>query len=131
VSDAPLAVRLDKFLWAARFFKTRALAVEAIEGGRIAVNGERAKPAKAVRVGDTLVIRRPPFEQAVAVKALSEKRGGAPEAQKLYEETAESRAKREALAAEMKAAPPPAFKGRPTKKTRRDYLKWLYSQDEE
>lgn len=95
------------------------------------VNGERAKPAKAVRVGDTLVVRRPPFEQVVTVRALSEARGPAPVAQALYEETAASRAKREATAAELRAAPPPAFKGRPTKKTRRDYDKWLHSQDED
>lgn len=105
--------------------------MEAIEAGRASVNGERAKPAKSVRVGDTLVIRRPPFEHVVVVRALSEVRGSAPVAQALYEETAESRAKREATAAEMRAAPPPAFKGRPTKKTRRDYEKWLYSRDDE
>ena len=125
------SVRLDKFLWAARFFKTRTLSVEAITGGRVSINGERAKPAKVVRVGDTLAIRRPPFEQVIVVRALSEKRGGAPEAQALYEETAASREKRQAIAAEMKAAPPPVFKGRPTKKSRRDYEKWLHSQDED
>lgn len=125
------AVRIDKFLWAARFFKTRGLSVEAINGGRVSLNGERAKPSKAVKVGDTIAIRRPPFEHVVVVRALSEKRGGAPEAQALYQETAESRAKRETLVTEMKAAPPPVFKGRPTKKTRRDYEKWLYSQDED
>lgn len=124
-------MRLDKYLWAARFFRTRALAVEAIEAGRVSVNGERAKPAKAVRIGDTLVVRRPPFEHAVVVRGLSEVRGSATVAQALYEETRESRARREAIAAEMRSAPPPAFKGRPTKKTRRDYEKWLYSQDEE
>ncbi|QJR16140.1 RNA-binding S4 domain-containing protein [Usitatibacter palustris] len=125
------AVRLDKFLWAARFFKTRTLSVEAITGGRVSINGERAKPAKTVKIGDTLAIRRPPFEFVIVVRALSEKRGGAPEAQALYEETAASKAKREAIATEMKAAGPPVFKGRPTKKSRRDYEKWLYSQDEE
>jgi ribosome-associated heat shock protein Hsp15 len=125
------AVRLDKFLWAARFFKTRTLAVEAIASGRVWANGERAKPARAVRIGDSLVVRRPPFEQVVVVRALSERRGPAPEAQALYEETAESRARRQALAEELRAAPPPVFKGRPTKKSRRDYEKWLYSQDED
>lgn len=124
-------IRLDKFLWAARFFKTRALAVEAIDAGRVAVNGERAKPAKNVRVGDTLQVRRPPFEQVIVVRALSDKRGPASAAQALYEETAESRAKRDAVVAELKSMPPPAFKGRPTKKTRRDYEKWLYAQDED
>jgi len=124
-------IRLDKFLWAARFFKTRALAVEAITAGRVSVNGERAKPAKAVHVGDRLEIRRPPFEQAIVVRALSDQRGPAPVAQALYEETPESVAKRVALLAELRAAPPPAYKGRPTKKTRRDYEKWLRSPDEE
>src|SRR5512140_415552 len=124
-------VRLDKWLWAARFFKTRTLAVEAIEGGRVSVNGERAKPAKAVKVGDELSIRRPPFEFHVVVRALSERRGPAAEAATLFEETAESRARRATLAAEMKALPQPRFPGRPTQKTRRDYEKWLRSADEE
>ncbi|HET7729492.1 MAG TPA: S4 domain-containing protein [Usitatibacter sp.] len=123
--------RLDKWLWAARFFKTRTLAVEAIEGGRVSVNGDRAKPAKEVREGDAVTIRRPPFEYAVVVKALSDKRGPASVAATLYEETAESRARRTVLAAEMKALPQPRFKGRPTKKTRRDYEAWLRSADDE
>jgi ribosome-associated heat shock protein Hsp15 len=124
-------MRLDKWLWAARFFKTRSLAVEAIEAGRVSVNGDRAKPAKEVRVGDGLAIRRPPFESEVLVKALADKRGPATVAATLYEETAESRARRSALAAEMKAQPQPVFKGRPTKKTRRDYEKWLRSGDDD
>jgi ribosome-associated heat shock protein Hsp15 len=124
-------VRLDKWLWAARFFKTRALCVEAIEGGRVSVNGDRAKPAKNVKVGDAVTIRKPPFEFAVVVKGLSDKRGSAEIAQALYEETAESRARRTVLAAEMKSLPQPRFKGRPTKKTRRDYEKWLQSGDDE
>lgn len=124
-------MRLDKWLWAARFFKTRTLAVEAIAAGRVAVNGERAKPAKSLKAGDRLVIRRPPFEHAVLVKELSEARGPAAAAAALYEETEESRARRTALAAEMKALPQPRFKGRPTKKTRRDYERWLRSGDEE
>ena len=130
-SASAAAVRLDKWLWAARFFKTRTLAVEAIEGGRVSVNGERAKPAKAVKVGDELSVRRPPFEFHVVVRALSERRGPAAEAAALFEETAESRARRATLAAEMKALPQPRFPGRPTKKTRRDYEKWLRSADEE
>ena len=124
-------MRLDKWLWAARFFKTRTLAVEAIEGGRVSLNGERAKPAKEVRLGDTLSIRRPPFEFAVVVKGLADKRGPAAVAATLYEETVESRARRTVLAAEMKALPQPRFKGRPTKKTRRDYERWLRSGDDE
>lgn len=124
-------MRLDKWLWAARFFKTRTLSVEAIEAGRVSVNGDRAKPAKELRVGDAVAIRRPPFEYAVVVKDLSDKRGPAAAAAALYEETVESRARRTVLAAEMKSLPQPRFKGRPTKKTRRDYERWLRSGDDE
>jgi ribosome-associated heat shock protein Hsp15 len=124
-------MRIDKWLWAARFFKTRTLAVQAIEAGHVSVNGERAKPAKALKPGDTVVVRRPPFEHTVLVKALSERRGPAAEAALLYEETEESRARRTVLAAEMKALPSPRFKGRPTKKTRRDYERWLRSSDDD
>jgi ribosome-associated heat shock protein Hsp15 len=124
-------LRLDKWLWAARFFKTRALAVEAIEGGRVSVNGDRAKPAKELKVGDAVSVRRPPFEFAVIVKALSDKRGPAAVAAALYAESEESRARRSVLAAEMKSLPQPRFKGRPTKKTRRDYERWLRSGDDE
>jgi ribosome-associated heat shock protein Hsp15 len=124
-------IRVDKWLWAARFFKTRALAVEAIGAGRVSVNGERSKPAKLVKVGDRLQIRRPPFEHAIVVKALSDKRGPAAAAATLYEETEESRARRALIAAEMKSQPQPHFKGRPTKKTRRDYERWLRSGDDE
>jgi len=124
-------LRLDKWLWAARFFKTRRLAVEAIEGGRVSVNDEHAKPAKELKVGDTLSIRRPPFEHRVVVKGLAAQRGSAAVAQALYEETEESRARRTVLAAEMKAMPQPRFPGRPTKKTRRDYERWLRSGDDE
>jgi ribosome-associated heat shock protein Hsp15 len=124
-------VRLDKWLWAARFFKTRALAVEAIAGGRVSVNGERAKPAKELKVGDAVSVRRPPFEFEVAVKALSDKRGPAPVAAALYEETVPSRERRAAIAAEMKSQPQPRFKGRPTKKTRREYERWLRSADDD
>src|SRR5690348_14356076 len=124
-------MRIDKWLWAARFFRTRTLAAEAIAAGHVSVNGEHAKAAKALRAGDTVLVRRPPFEHAVVVRALSERRGPASEAALLYEETAESRARRDALAGEMKSVPAPRFKGRPTKKTRRDYEKWLRGGDEE
>jgi ribosome-associated heat shock protein Hsp15 len=124
-------MRLDKWLWAARFFKTRTLAVEAIEGGRVSLNGDRAKPAKELRIGDTLAIRRPPFEHVVRVRELSDKRGPASVAAALFEETEESRARRTVIAAEIKSLPQPRFKGRPTKKTRRDYEKWLRSGDDE
>jgi ribosome-associated heat shock protein Hsp15 len=124
-------MRIDKYLWAARFFKTRGLAVEALGAGRVSVNGERAKPSKAVKPGDVLGIRHPPFEHVVKVLAVSDRRGPASEAQKLYEETPESRAKREALGAELKAMPPPVFKGRPTKRDRRTLDRFIRSQDEE
>jgi ribosome-associated heat shock protein Hsp15 len=119
-------MRIDKWLWAARFFKTRSLAAEAIAAGHVSVNGERAKPARPLRVGDTVEIRRPPFVHSVAVRGLSERRGPASEAQALYEETPESRERRLKLAAEMKSSSQgPRFPGRPTKKDRRDYERWF------
>ena len=125
-------MRLDKWLWAARFFKTRTLAAEAIGAGHVSVNSERAKAAKVLRVGDVVMVRKAPFEHAVVVKGLSEQRGSASIAAALFEETPESRARRTVLTAEMKAmGHGPRFKGRPTKKTRRDYEKWLRSPDEE
>ena len=114
-------LRIDKWLWAARFFKTRGLAVAAIETGKVLVNGERVKPAKAVDVGDRVVIRLGPYQFVVEVLGLSDKRGPAPQAQKLYGETAESRKRREELAFERKAqAQIQTREGRPTKKERRD-----------
>jgi len=124
-------MRIDKWLWVARFFKTRSLAVQAIDAGHVSVNGERAKPAKILKAGDGVVIRKPPLEYAVSVKGFSEMRGPAASAAALYEETEESRARRTALAAEMRSLPSPRFKGRPTKKTRRDYERWLRSADDE
>jgi ribosome-associated heat shock protein Hsp15 len=124
-------MRLDKWLWAARFYKTRSLAAEAIAAGHVSVNGERAKPAKVLREGDGVEIRRPPYVHAIVVKALSERRGPAAEAQRLYEETAESRARREQVSAESRAFAPPRFPGRPTKKDRRDYERWFRGSPEE
>lgn len=116
--------RIDKWLWAARFFKTRSLAVAALENGRVLVNGVRVKPAKAMAVGDMLTIRLGPYQHVVEVLALSSKRGPAPEAQKLYRETEESRARRAALAQELKAQQQySVLKGRPTKKDRREIEK--------
>ena len=97
-------LRLDKWLWAARFFKTRSLAKAAIEGGKVHLGGQRVKVSREVSVGDTLQIRQGWDEKVVVVMALSEQRRGAPEAQRLYEETGESIAKREAEAAARKAA---------------------------
>jgi len=92
-------MRLDKWLWAARFFKTRTLAVEAINGGRVSVNADSAKPSKELKVGDELAIRRPPFEYKVVVKGFNERRGPPAEAAMMFEETEESRARRAVLAA--------------------------------
>ncbi len=112
-------LRIDKWLWAARFFKTRSLSADAVESGKVLLDGVRIKPAKALGVGDILEIRAGKFRYEVEVLALSGKRGGAPEAQRLYRETDDSRAQREALAAQLRAQPQPAFKGRPTKRDRR------------
>jgi ribosome-associated heat shock protein Hsp15 len=118
-------VRLDKWLWAARFYKTRALAVDAIDSGKIEVNGERSKRAKLVQAGDKIRIRMGPYEHIVAVKGVSDRRGPAPVAAKLYEEDAESKKQREVMAAHVKAmnANTGYESGRPTKKDRRDIEK--------
>jgi len=113
-------VRLDKWLWAARFYKTRALAKEAIEGGKVHCRGERCKPGKEPKIGDQYVIRTGFEERTVQVRALSMVRRGAPEAQLLYEETADSISRREAAAALRKAgALGLQTDGRPSKKQRR------------
>lgn len=118
---SPDSVRLDRWLWAARFFKTRALATAAVAGGKVHVNGARAKPAKPVHVGDALRVRAGAFEWLITVRGLSERRGPAQIARTLYEESAEGRAARERLAEQLRIAPAPAYrgKGRPTKRERR------------
>lgn len=120
-------VRLDKWLWAARFFKTRQLAVDAINAGHVDVNGERAKPAKSVKLGDRLRLRKPPVEYHLVVSAVSEKRGSATIARTLFEESAGSIAARDKLVAELRDMPPPLFRGRPTKKDRRTLEHWQRS----
>ena len=115
-------VRLDKWLWAARFYKTRGLASEAIAGGKVQLNGDRAKRARPVQPGDEIRIRQGPYEHQVVVRALSARRGPASAAAELYEETPASRAAREAMALQLKSLHA-AFvpdKGRPTKKDRRE-----------
>jgi ribosome-associated heat shock protein Hsp15 len=115
-------VRIDKWLWAARFYKTRSQATEAVDGGKVEVNGARVKPAKDVRVGDALRIRLGPYEHLVVVRGLSDRRGPASVAQTLYEETPESVAAREKLREDHRLAPAMFVyeeKGRPTKKDRR------------
>ena len=115
-------VRLDKWLWAARFYKTRGLAAEAIDAGKIEVNGERAKRARLVQAGDKVKIRIGPYEHLITIRGVSEKRGSAPIAQALYEEDAESRKAREVMAAHVRAmnANTGYESGRPTKKDRRE-----------
>ncbi|MDO4795996.1 MAG: RNA-binding S4 domain-containing protein [Brachymonas sp.] len=116
------AMRLDKWLWAARFYKTRALAVEEIIKGRVQVNGQPCKPARDIRCGDTIALRQGHMPRTVAVQALSAQRGPAAIAQTLYAETAESLALRQALAEQRRLAPEPAHslqQGRPTKRDRR------------
>ena len=115
-------VRIDKWLWAARFFKTRSLAVDALESGKVELKQERVKPAKLVQVGDEIRVRVGAYEQSVIVRALSERRGPASVAATLYEETAASITARTARAEQLRMAPA-AFvyedKGRPTKRNRR------------
>ena len=123
------AMRLDKWLWATRFFKTRQIAIDAVNAGRIEVNGDRAKPSKAVKPGDNMLIRKPPYEFAVVVSGVSEKRGSATIAAGLYQETADSIAAREKLRAELREMPAPIFRGRPTKKDRRTLENWQRAAD--
>lgn len=111
--------RVDKWLWAARFFKTRSLAKGAIEGGKIRVNGQRPKVRKEIAVGDILDIRQGRDDKTVQVLALSEQRRGAPEAMSLYRETDESRDNRATLAAQRKQVSADHPGKRPTKKQRR------------
>jgi ribosome-associated heat shock protein Hsp15 len=126
-APAPRGVRIDKWLWAARFFKTRSLAVEALQAGRVELLAEPAKPSRMLRVGDLVTIRRPPRQWTVEVLALSEVRGPAPAARALYSETPQSQEVREAAEAAYRLAPEPAQSrrdGRPTKRERRDLVQW-------
>lgn len=116
-------MRIDKWLWCARFYKTRTLACEEIDKGRIEVNGLAVKPAREIKPGDTVALRREGVTRHVVVKALSNMRGPAPVAQQLYEETPESIAAREKSAEQRRLAPEPSLSiehGRPTKRGRRD-----------
>lgn len=119
--DSAEAARLDKWLWAARFFKTRALAAEAIDGGKAHLNGERVKRSKAVKIGDEVRVRLGPYEHRVIVKSVSDRRGPAAVAATLYEELAESREVREALLERrrMEVAAGADDPGRPSKRDRR------------
>lgn len=118
--DKP-SVRLDKWLWAARFFKTRSLAAEAIDGGKVHTNGERGKRSRLVRIGDQLEITRGREQFVIAVKDLSDKRGSGAVAALLYEETEQSKHERQLLSAQMRlrAMSNPGPQGRPNKQQRR------------
>jgi ribosome-associated heat shock protein Hsp15 len=123
--DTTNKLRIDKWLWAARFYKTRSLAVHAIENGRVLMDGVRVKPAKTVAAGDMLVLQFGQVRFDVEVLALSDKRGPAPVAQKLYRETDESMARRALIAEQHRLQPEVAsFKYRPTKKDRREIEKF-------
>ena len=118
--------RLDKWLWPARFYKTRSLAVEAISGGKVHLNGQRIKPSRTVRVDDTLTISKPPYEFEIVVQGLNLQRRPAAEAQMLYQETQDSIEKREILREQIKNEPL-GFrqqKGRPSKRDRRNIIRF-------
>jgi ribosome-associated heat shock protein Hsp15 len=118
-------VRLDKWLWAARFFKTRSLAADAIDGGKVEVNGERAKRAKLIQADDRIRLRDGPYEWQLVVRDIAQRRGSAQVAQQLYEETVESRARREAVHTHLKSMPAAFAFGdsRPGKRDRRELRK--------
>jgi ribosome-associated heat shock protein Hsp15 len=122
----PPETRIDKWLWAARFYKTRSLATAAVAGGKVEVNGEGAKPSKVVKPGDRVRIRIGPVEYLVTVKAIGERRGSASAAQALYDESPESKELRDRIAAQRRFAAPPAYeeKGKPSKKDRRAMDRW-------
>ena len=131
MTDQDNRVRIDKWLWAARFYKTRSLAADAVDGGKVQVNGERAKPAKLLKSGDTLSIRNGPYAWEITVLMLSERRGSAPEAAKLYSESDDSRKIREEriamIKSERQSNPFPG--GRPTKKQRRQIIRFIRDGD--
>lgn len=127
MSSPEQAVRLDKWLWAARFYKTRALAREMVEGGKVHYNGQRSKPSKAVEVGAMITLRQGNEEKTVVIEQIAQQRRGAAEAQPLYSETSESIVKRERQALLRKLnAHNPSPERRPDKKQRRDLLKFKH-----
>lgn len=135
LSDKTVGVRLDKWLWAARFFKTRSLAADEIGKHRVQVNGDTAKASRELKPDDTVTLRQGTVPRTVVVRALSAVRGPAPVAQALYQETAESLALRARLAEQRRLAAEPALaieQGRPTKRDRRklaDWDRWSASAD--
>lgn len=117
-----ISTRIDKWLWAARFYKTRSLATEEVGKGRVLINDATIKPAREVKIGDRVAVRQGPVTRTVMVQAIADKRGSAPTAQLLYAETAESTAAREHAAEQRRLSPEPALainQGRPTKRDRR------------
>ncbi len=131
MTDSNIRVRIDKWLWAARFYKTRSLAADAVESGKAQVNGERVKPAKLLKSGDTLAIRNGHFAWEITVLALSERRGSAADAAMLYSESDQSKKEREEKSAllkiERQSNPFPG--GRPTKKQRRQIIRFIRDSD--
>jgi ribosome-associated heat shock protein Hsp15 len=114
-------LRIDRWLWAARFFRTRSRAAQAVDGGRVQLNGQRVKPARDVKAGDELAIHIGALEWVIEVRGISARRGPAEEAQQLYAERADSRSRRQAILETRKRVPEPALglRGRPTKRDRR------------
>ncbi len=122
----PSSVRIDKWLWAARFFKTRSLATDAVDGGRVQLNGVRVKPAKEVKCGDRIELSIGDLHWELVVAGLSDKRGPAPQARLLYAETEASQSRRaEAVALrQLRVEPAAEIHGRPTKRDRRNIDRW-------
>lgn len=124
------SVRIDKWLWASRFFKTRGLALEAVNGGKVHLNGQRVKPARHVKVGDQLTIHRGPYEFVVDVQGISDKRGPAKVAQQLYQETEASREAREQATEQRRISENqvPRPRKRPNKRDRRHIIRFTRNQ---
>jgi ribosome-associated heat shock protein Hsp15 len=120
-------IRIDKWLWAARFFKTRSIAADAVAGGKVQLHGTRTKPAKEIHIGDKLSVRRGPYEWVVVVRGLTPRRGPAKDAVLLYNETEESKRNRETIVAQMQFERPAHLQsigGRPSKKARREIIRF-------
>ncbi|MDE1514907.1 MULTISPECIES: ribosome-associated heat shock protein Hsp15 [Vibrio] len=124
MSSNPDGIRLDKWLWAARFYKTRAIARNMVEGGKVHYNGQRTKPSKSVELGAQLTLRQGHDQKTVIIEKITDQRRGAPEAQLLYRETADSIEQRERQA--MMRQLNPSSDQRPDKKQRRDLLKFIH-----
>jgi ribosome-associated heat shock protein Hsp15 len=125
-------IRIDKWLWAARFFKTRSLAVDALVGGKVKIDGTRVKPSKGIEVGDRLSVHIGPYEYRIRVLKLSDRRGPAAQAALLYEERAESKEARAKLATQLADTRVvyPRGEGRPTKRARRELIKFKKGDDQ-